>query len=291
MLTLAQNRRLHVIAITTIGIAVTIFILFLLVATNAKRLLHEVGAQAQVIVFLTDDIQPAQRETIATQLQEFAAAQAVRYVSKDQAWQDFTSWFQGGSLSSADLPHNPLPASYMLQLSPHAANDTAIAPFIQRIARLSGVEEVQYGAEWRRSFQTAVWLLQKLSFVGSCLLGLGVMCIVANTMRLTVYTRLHEIEVMQLVGATEGFIKGPFILIGLLQSWLGTLLALGIAAGLYYTVLDPLSTTLSATFGLGPLQFLSKLLLGSIVIGNLVLGYLGSTLALRRALRVLSATH
>jgi cell division transport system permease protein len=291
MLTLSQNRRLHVIAITTISASITIFILFLLVVTNARRLLHELGSQAQVIVFLRDDLPAAQRTTIENELRTFSAVQAVRYISKEQAWQDFTAWFPEGPLLRTSFQHSPLPASYVLHLPSSLDDAAALMSFIQRIARLSGVEDVQYGAEWHRSFRTAVHILQIVSLGGGCLLGLGVIFIVANTIRLTVYTRTHEIEIMQLVGATESFIKRPFIILGLVQGGLGVLFALSVTAGLYYTILDTLSPTITATFGVGPLTFLSKAWLGCIMLGNLLLGYLGSTLALHRALRTLPTAY
>lgn len=287
MLTLRQNRRLHAIAIIIIGAAVMMLTLFLLVVLNTKMMLQELGAKAKIIVFLTDDIQPAQRRAILAQLRVFSGPHPVHYVSKEQAWHDFTSWFHEGKQLLPGLQQNPLPASYIMPLAPQTHSDTAAQTLVQRLSRLPGVEGIEYGAGWRRAFQTVVQVLQIFSLACGCLLSLGIIFIVANTIRLTIYTRLREIEIMQLVGATAHFIKGPFVIIGMLQGLLGALVALGVSFGLYHTLLYQLSQTLSDVFGLGQLRFLPWPLIAGVLAGNIVLGYVGSAFSLRRMLRAL----
>lgn len=291
LLTLRQKRRLHAIAITMISIAVLILALFLLVVCNTRLLLQELGAQAKVIVFLNDPIQPAQRHAIEAELWHFPGTQSVDYVSKEQAWNDFTTWFRDGKLLLEGLQQNPLPASYVMRLSPHAQRDAMVPALAQRLSRLPGVEEVEYGARWRQGFQSVVRGIELLSLVSGVLLSLGIVFIIANTVRLTIYTRLHEIEIMHLVGATERFIQGPFLITGMVQGFLGALIALGVLFGLYETLIDRLNHILSITFDLPQLPFLSWLMIGGLVAGSTLLGYIGSALTLSRTLRALHVSY
>jgi cell division transport system permease protein len=286
-LTLLQHRRLHAIAVLILSVAVAILTLFLLVMFNTRLVLQELGAQAKVIVFLDDAIQSEQRQAIETALNSIAGLQAVRYISKAQAWQDFTSWFPESPQLVEGLDLNPLPASYVVNLAPDAQSDTVLHTLQQRLSRLAGIDEVEYGTKWRRGFRTVLQGVRWVSLVGGVALGVGIVFIMANTMRLTLYTRLHDIEIMQLVGATERFISGPFILIGMLQGLVGAVIGLGLLFGLYHTVLSALGEWLSEIIGPHPFRFLPWQAIGATVVGGLVLGCLGSALALNRMLRLL----
>jgi cell division transport system permease protein len=284
-----HQRRLHAIAILILSVAVAILTLFLLVMFNTRLVLQELGSQAKVIIFLDDAIQSDQRQTIETALNSVAGLQAVRYISKAQAWQDFASWFPESPQLVEGLDLNPLPASYVVNLAPEAQSDTMLHTLQQRLSRLSGIDEVEYGAKWRRGFRTVLQGVQWVSLIGGITLGVGIVFIMANTMRLTLYTRLHDIEIMQLVGATDRLISGPFVLIGMIQGLVGTLVGLGLLFGLYHTMLSALGELLSDIIGPHPFRFLPWQAIGGTVIGGLVLGCLGSALALNRMLRLLGA--
>jgi cell division transport system permease protein len=273
-----------------ISVAVFILAVFLWMAVNIRVLLQEVETQAKVITFLADDISPNQREAIAAELWRFPGTQSVHYVSQDQAWHDFIAWFDEGKRFMEGLQQNPLPASYVMQLTPQTRDETALQGLVQRLTRLSGVEEVEYGASWRQGLKAAARFSEGVSLVSGVLLSVGIVFIIANTMRLTVYARLHEIEIMQLVGATERFIKGPFLILGMVQGGLGALIALTMLWGLYLGLVERMQQLLTVTFGLQQVAFLPWYMIAGVVLGCTLLGYSGSTVTLSRSLRMLSTS-
>jgi cell division protein FtsX len=287
LLTFVQHRRLHTVAIVVMSIAVAILGLFLMLTFNANRFLDTLGAQARVIVFLHDDIQPAQRQAVEDVLNQVAPAQSVRYISQAQAWQDFVSWYPESPQLLEGLGPESLPASLILQLPADARSDVTLTTLQQRLARLPGIDEVEYGAQWREGFRKLLRGIRFVSLVGGVMLGLGMVLIMANTTRLALYTHLPDIEIMQLVGATDRFIGCPFVLTGMIQGLLSALFGLGILLGIYQTVMGSLSTLLADTIGLYTLRFLPWSVVLGMAVGSLVVGYLGSALTLKRMLRIL----
>jgi cell division transport system permease protein len=289
-LALCPKYRLHVTAAAMISVAVFILAAFLWLTANIRTWLHEVETQAKIIIFLTDDVSPAQREAIAAELWRFPGTYSVHYVSQKQAWDDFITWFDDGKRLMEGLQQNPLPASYVLQLTPQTHDEAAMQGLVRQLTRLSGVEEVEYGASWRQGFRGVARFVETTSLVSGVLLSVGIVFIIANTVRLTVYTRLSEIEIMQLVGASAGFITGPFLLLGMIQGGLGALLALGLLWGLYLGMVDYLHQLLIVTFGLQQLAFLPWYMIVGVVLGCIVLGCIGSAVTLNRFLRTLSTS-
>jgi len=287
MLTFVQHRRLHIVAVVVMSVAVAILGLFLMLMFNANRFLNTLGAQAKIIVFLRDDIQPDQRQAIEDVLTQVAPAQAVRYISKAQAWDDFASWYPKSAHLLEGLGPKSLPASLMLKLPADARSDVALTTLQQRLARLPGIDEVEYGAQWREGFRKLLRVLRFVSLVGGGMLGLGMVLIMANTTRLALYTHLPDIEIMQLVGATDRFIGYPFVLTGMIQGLLSALLGLGILLGIYHMVLGSLSALIADMLGLYTLRFLPWSVVLGMTVGSLVVGYLGSALTLHRMLRIL----
>lgn len=290
MLTFVQHRRLHIVAIVVMSIAVAILALFLLLTFNANLILSTLGAQARVIVFLKDDIQMAQRQAILDVLNHVDHAKAIRYISKTEAWEDFVSWYPESDQLLEGLGPESLPASFVLQLPADTRSDAAMAALQQRLARLPGIDEVEYGAQWRDGFRKLLRGIRLVSLVGGVLLGLGMILIMVNTTRLALYTHLHDIEIMQLVGATDRFIGWPFVLTGMIQGLLSAICGLGILFGMYQSVLNSLNTLLSNALGLHTLRFLPWSMILGVTAGSLVVGYLGSALTLNRMLRILRIT-
>lgn len=142
LLTFVQHRRLHLVAIVVMSVAVAMLALFLLLTFNTYLLLNTLGAQASVIVFLNDDIQLPQRRAIEEALNDTARTQAVRYVSKAQAWKDFISWYPKSSQLLDGLGPDALPASLVLQLPASAQSDVVLTTLQQRLTRLPGIDEV-----------------------------------------------------------------------------------------------------------------------------------------------------
>ena len=287
LLTINHHRRLHAVALMVMSVAVAILALFLLLAFNVNLLLEALGAQAQVMVFLRDDIQPAQRQAIEEALNEVEGAPAARYISKSQAWTEFTSWYPEASRLLDGLGPESLPASFRLKLPADAQSEAALTALKLRLGRLPGIDEVEYGARWRKGFRQLLRGMRLVGLIGGVLLGLGMLLIMANTTRLALYAHLQDIEIMQLVGATDRFIGGPFVLTGMLQGLFSGLLGLGALALLHHSLLGSLSALLADTIGLYAWRFLPWFIVLSMVVGSLVVGYVGSLLTLKRMLRIL----
>ncbi len=117
-------------------------------------------------------------------------------------------------------------------------------------------DEVEYGAQWRDGFRKLFQGIRLVSLIGGGLLGLGMILIMANTTRLALYTHLQDIEIMQLVGATDRFIGWPFVLTGMLQGLLSAVCGLALLFGIYQTALRSLNRFLHTTLGLQTLHFL-----------------------------------
>ena len=234
-----------------------------------------------------DDIQPAQRQAIEDALNEVEGAPNARYISKAQAWTEFTAWYPESSQLLDGLGPESLPASFSLKLPADARSEAALAALKPRLASLPGIEEVEYGARWRQGFRRFLQGIRLVGLVGGGLLGLGMLLIMANTTRLALYAHLQDIEIMQLVGATDRFIGGPFVLTGIIQGLLSGLIGLGVLALLHHTLLGSLSALLADTLGLYTWRFLPWFVMLGMVIGSLAVGYVGSLFTLKRMLRIL----
>ena len=150
----------------------------------------------------------------------------------------------------------------------------------EKLEEIDGVEEVQYSEEWLRRFEGLMNVIRIVGFIVAGLLSLGVLFIVTNTIRLAIYSRREEIEILKLVGATDWFVKIPFLLEGMIQGGLSGILALVV---LYCGYLL-LSTKKMALLGLAVLHFsfLSHEYLLSILALSVLLGLVGSFVAIGR---------
>jgi cell division transport system permease protein len=221
-----------VLAAAGIGISLYVLGLFLLVAFNLDRFVEELGRETQVRVYLRDDVTQEQIRSLRAEFGSDPAIAAVLFVSKDDARLRFQQDFP----TLRDLPEhvggNPFPASFDLQILREYRDPEALDRIVNSYDKAPGVEEVRYDRGWTERLAGIVGLVQKGGYGIGALLAFAALVTVGATVRLTVLARREEIEIMKLVGATAGFIRGPFMLAAAVQGLAGGVVAV---AGLLVT--------------------------------------------------------
>jgi cell division transport system permease protein len=227
---LSHIGRSPVVAGVTVGTVAVVFLImgvFALVGHNLELLTQRVGSGLKLSVFLLDDCSVEQREDVRKLLEASAGVERVRFVDREEAAGRFRQRFGRQADVLDELDGSPLPESFEVTFAPAGQNPRSIGELAQRVVNSPGVEEVQYGQAWLDRFFQFVQTVRLLGLAVGALIFLAALLIVANTIRLSVYARREDIHILKLVGATDGFIKVPFYIEGVLLGLLGA--SLGIA--------------------------------------------------------------
>jgi len=227
---LSHIGRSPVVAGVTVGTVAVVFLImgvFALVGHNLELLNRRVGSGLKLSVFLLDDCSAEQREVVRKLLETSAGVLRVHFVNREEAASRFRQRFVRQADVLAELDESPLPESFEVTFTPAGQHPQSIGTLAQLVVNSPGVEEVQYGQAWLDRFFRFVQAIRLLGLMVGALIFLAALLIVANTIRLSVYARREDIHILKLVGATDGFIKVPFYLEGVLLGLLGA--GLGIA--------------------------------------------------------------
>ena len=273
-------------SIATIGVSFLIIGIFLLLVLQFNALVARWREQFQLSVFLDDRITPTQLEILEKRIQNEAAVKSLAFITKEQALANFRRELKGQESLLEGLGENPLPASFQLKIREGYQSPAALERLSAFLNRLEGVEDVQYGQEWIERISSAARIMKLLGIIIGSVLTLGSALIVSNTIRLAVYARAAEIEIMRLVGATRAYIRAPFLLEGMLQGGLGALLALGLLFAAYRLVAPTFKLASPLLSTTGDRGLLGPSMIAALVGGGAVVGALGSSLAVRRFLRM-----
>lgn len=258
-------------------IALSLFLLgiFGLAAYNVRRVLERVESRVEVVAFLRDDAIPEMVTQAQEQIEDYAEVREVRYISREAALLKARRELPEFEELFGDLESNPLPASIEVMLLPNQSGPEVVERVATRIREYPFVEDVRYGSEWLDK----VFLLRRVA--GTAMLVLGVSfavvasLIIATAIRMAIYARRDEIQIMRLVGATEGFIRGPFILEGLFTGLGGGLVAVGATWGVF--------TMISRS--IFQLEWLPVSWMAAGIAAGALVGILASAIAVRRHLR------
>lgn len=216
------------LAAAMVGLALYVVGLFGIVSHNLSRALDRVEARVEVVAYLRDDASAAEIEVAVQELRRQPEVDAVIYVSKDSALARARRDLADFSEVFTDLDVNPLPASLEVGLS-EGLSSAEVVEQVAGVARAYPfVEDVQYGQEW----VGRIYALRRVAAAGSIALGAAFAVVaalmIATALRIAIFARRDEIYVMRLVGATDGFVRRPFLLEGLLTGLLGAALAVGL---------------------------------------------------------------
>lgn len=280
---LKQNLFVSVLSISTIAMAMVIFGSFFFLYENVNMLVKRLGDELTVVLYLKGEGKPREVAFLKTRLMAMNEVAEVTYTGKDEALGELSKQLGEHKGLLRGLKENPLPASLDVRLKSAVKDENAARALLARFKRLAGVEEVQYSYHLVKKVRSFINLLRLAGMVLGGFLFLATVLIVSNTIRITVYARREELEIMRLVGASEGFIKAPFILEGIFQGVLGALFA---EACLYF-LFSIFFSRLPGFFrfsGLAP-TFLGTERLVAFALLGAGLGYLGSFLSMRTLLR------
>jgi cell division transport system permease protein len=277
------NRFLSTITIITIALSVVIVGAFGLFLLNASDMLNAWQKGIRLMVYLKPDTNEAGRLDTQSRLHRMAGVQSLRFIAKSDALEILRRQMQRQASLLDHLIENPLPDAYEITLLPSALAENEVEFLARQIEALGTVENVEYGQKWFEYFANVLDLFQLAGYALGAVLLLAVVLIVANTIRLVLYARQNEIEIMRLVGASDGFIKGPFYVLGLLQGGCGSLAGIGI---LYLAFLSFGShVQQSFTAGFVSLRFFPPQILCGIAFCGMAVGWLGSGISLRQFLK------
>ena len=280
-----ENPFINLITVGTIAIAMLLGGSFLLVFWNLQAVVDRLTRDVEISAYLRDDATPAAVASLGERLRRLPEVEDVRFLSKADALALFQKQNPEDKALLDGLGENPLPASYQVKLSSRYRDAEHVTRIAADLAADSAVEEVEYGQEWIAKFTAFLKLLQIAGVGLGAMLVLAVVFVVSNTIKLAVFARRDELEIMQLVGATPMFIRIPYLLEGVLQGGIGAVLAL---AGLWFgwrTGSQYAAQSLAPVFGTGTLEFLPGSHAAALVAGGVFLGFFGSLFAMGRFLK------
>ena len=283
---LSQNPWINGITLGTITVSFLVLGLFIVIFLNAQGLMAEWGRRIRVTAYLADSVSGERVSRLAEKVRRFEEVQEVQYRSKDEALRILEERLQGQRGMLKGLPRNPLPASLEIRLKPEYRNSLGVNGLVEKLRGAKEIADLQFGSEWVERFSAFMVLFQVLGLGLGGLLLLSTIFVISNTIRLNIFARRDEIEIMRLVGATGLFIRAPFYIEGILQGFLGACLALAILFVFFQLFLTKVYEPLKYLLGNFPLHFLTPKQAAELALGGLTLGLLGTQVSVGRYLRV-----
>lgn len=276
-----QNLLLHSLATGTITLALLIIALFLLVYVNVEKTADDWSTKVEVTVYFDREPVPLQLAAIKKSIMDIPGAARVTYVRKDEAAKRFRARLRGQESLLEGVAADLLPASLEIGLKREYRGNDAIQGFVGRLRKISGIGEIQYGDDWVRKFDTFMTFLRLIGMLLGGFLLLAVSFIVSNTIKLTIFARRDELEILSLVGATRFFIKAPFLLEGIVQGVTAAVLAILLLGGIYLAFLHNAENFMVLSPAAG-ISFLPPEYLAGLLALGIIIGFMGSLVSLKR---------
>jgi cell division transport system permease protein len=284
---LRRNFFMGFTAITTVAITLFIVGFFFLVVYDVQSIIKSVESEVELAVYLEDDISEELKNYIQEEILSWEETDSVNYVSKDQALERFREQNEGTDILK-EIEGNPLPASFEITLkSPEKVAQVALRFSDKDGNFIEGVNDVIYGKEWVDRLFSITAIIGTIAFLIILVLLLAAIVLIFNTIRLSIYARRKEIEVMKLVGATNWFVRIPFLFEGFFEGFTGSIISIILLYFINTFLLAKGELIISDTMRIKELAIIGSgnvifyVYIGILVLGGLI-GIISSGIALRR---------
>ena len=276
-----RSRLINALSIVTIAVSLFVVGAFVTVGTNLARVVEQWTEKVQVVFYLEDGIEDHIQKILEDRLRAEAGVESLRYVSHEEALARFKSLFKDLETLADDLGENPFPASFEVTLKSGHEGPAEVTRLVGAYQRTPGVADIQYDLRWIQRLSQAIQLIHWVgAFLGGILALAGVFTI-SNVIRLTVYARQDELDIMRLVGATSAYVRGPFVVEGMLLGALGGLVSLGLLALVFRLFVYD---ALASSDLLGRASAILPTFVGvGLVAGGMFVGIVGSLISLGRS--------
>lgn len=271
---LRRARMASLLTISTVAITLILFGFFSILTVNIQTLVNQFKGKMTLEVFVDNSLTPQQLQTLQNEISRTDGVESVTYISKEDALNLFAEEFGEDPIDL--LGDNPLPQSFQVNLVAEQRASKNAGEISDKLGKLQGVDEVIFHGRLFSIVDRYSRIILIVDVVLLCAVFLSAVLLIANTLRLTILSQRRILEIMELVGATDGFIRRPYLIQGLVQGGVGG----GVAALVVWGCVHVLSLRIPNVLEVPILLFFMPLILGSI------LGIIGSYFGMKRFLRV-----
>lgn len=282
VVSLKMNRLMSFASVSTVALSLLILGIFLVMVLNLNNMASALESQVQISVYLQDGLNDLETRELGTKITKIPGVVQVMYVTKEEALERFKERLgeQQGMLAALG-DSNPLPNAFEVKVD----KPEQVKAIAQYISQLKGVENAKFGQEVVEHVFHLTKMVRVFGFVLIVFLALAALFIISNTIRITVFARRREIGIMKYVGATDWFIRWPFLIEGVILGSSGALMAVLLLDQTYSALTSQVYQSLAFLPIIPKYPFITNISLVLMLIGATI-GALGSTISLRKFMKV-----
>ncbi|WP_027352099.1 permease-like cell division protein FtsX [Desulfotomaculum nigrificans] len=279
---LARNSWLSLSSVGIVTVSLIILGASLLLVVNADKLANSVESSVEITAFLKEDVDKSDRLALEKQIHKLPDIDQVQFISREQALQDMKKSFgERADILDSLEKNNPLPDAFRIKTK----QAEAVPATAKKLEQMKGIDQVRYGQGVVERLLAITRWVRIACVVALALLTLAAVFLIATTIRMSVFARRREIGIMKILGATNWFVRFPFLLEGIVLGLTGGLLALLVVDLGYISLVNKLKQSIPFIQPVtDPHLILS--ILGSMLCLGIIIGAIGSWFSLRRFLKI-----
>lgn len=279
-----RNKTLSIASIATVTATLFILGVITLGVANVDKAVTQLGSMVEVRIYLKDDISDSNKNAIESKIKSVEGINIVTFQSKEDALKDVQKQLndESGQLSSGFEDRNPFPASFTVNVSEPPVVDKVVSS----IKDMAGIEEIKDARELIAKISKLTDSVKIAAIVAFVVFIMVSLFLIGNTIKITVFTRKREIGIMKYVGATDWFIRWPFIIEGIILGIIGAFISVLILNLIYAMLINRLSTDTLFGFSLIGISYIWKVIIWEFLGCGIFIGAIGSILSMRKFLKV-----
>ena len=285
VLGMKENAFICCVNVGTIGLSLLILNVFLIISLNLSVIINGWREDIRITMYLDDDLPSVETAKIKTQISSYGEVEGIRYISQDEALLLLKKSLDTEEDILKGFDTNPLPSSFEVRLRNDALTSEGVDNFVARIERINGIREVHYDSNVLEGISSFLTVFKVGNLTLAVVLSVATVFVISNIIGLSINARKEELTILKFMGATNLFVKTPFILEGFLQGLCGALFSLALVYGIYQTFMSKVGSFLSVYFPDRHLSFLPLGYTSGIILCGTLLGIFGSAVSLGKFLR------